>query len=237
MATILTPSKNLRPHLPVTGLSEAEAADAIHLDMLLDRLRHYGDQFERALGLYLHCENLLNMEVESNGILGPCTKVYEFHDWMTIAARDAAMTIYHYSCVLDALHKRIGCCPTLMPFLDRASLTRARRLFHKHFPRAERIRHGLGHSAELAATPNRLKQNSTSKKFQSDNITIGSNVFIQNSVSDGKLMLTRNGELLQIKISQNTLNNLLTIQSAVFDAFRAIEVAFSRNPVSALPRE
>jgi hypothetical protein len=68
--------------------------------------------------------------------------------WQLIAARDAPMTIYHFGTALAALRRQVGRYPTLCAVVDTDKLKKAHGTFSHNFPRAERIRHAIGHTAE-----------------------------------------------------------------------------------------
>src|SRR5829696_6885478 len=82
-----------------------EREHAQHFSTQLHMLRMYVIAFSRAVHLIDHCENLL----KSLPSIPDRQKVF---DWTAIAARDAAMTIYHFRSTLYSV-QNFKHCPTL----------------------------------------------------------------------------------------------------------------------------
>ena len=189
------------PRISASFLTGQEAEEADHLDILLSALDGYVRNFADALGLFDF--SLAESEDRENPL----------GRWMFIAARDAGVTIYHFGVILDAIHKRIDTCLTLVPQLDRQALSRAAEAFAHRFPTQEAARNAISHAAELIESPPELRRN------------ISGNLFVRNSLLGRKLTMTHRGKLLEVDISDVSLDHLTEILNLVFAAFRPIEAA------------
>src|SRR5256885_4764441 len=49
--------------------------------------------------------------------------------WQSIAARDGAMTIYHFGCAIDGIKNSLPAAPTLNAKIDRQALKNASNIF------------------------------------------------------------------------------------------------------------
>src|SRR5690349_10540688 len=79
-----------------------------------------------------------------------------------IAARDAAMTVWHFGDAMGqistAMYRDV---PTLRELVDRSILRSATKRFNECFRGAEAIRDAISHIAEFGGTLQKLDENST----------------------------------------------------------------------------
>jgi hypothetical protein len=135
---------------------------ALHIDRLLSLLLKYEERFLSALALFDCCESEMGrqfsfaasrMHLDKKG--GGATSVPEVEttvEWMTMAARDGALTIYHFGNTLEAIRRALPSCPTINSGVDHQILRSASKYFRKEFPRYEAIRHVVSHAADFTAT-------------------------------------------------------------------------------------
>ena len=169
------------PRISGSFLTGQEAEEAGHLDILLSELDGYVRTFADALALF---DFGLSESGERENPRGR---------WRFIAARDAGMTIYHFGVILDAIHKRIGTCLTLVPHLDKPTMSKATEEFANRFPTQEAARNAIGHAAEMIESPDQLRRN------------IMGNIFVRDSLLGRNLSMTWKGKLLSVEISDATL--------------------------------
>jgi hypothetical protein len=73
--------------------------------------------------------------------------------WTVMAARDGALTIYHFGKTIDALRQSFNSCPYIKGLVDHQVLREASKSFRREFPDSEAIRHVVGHVIDFCATP------------------------------------------------------------------------------------
>jgi hypothetical protein len=81
-----------------------------------------------------------------------------FIQYGIVAAKEGALNIYHFGCSLDALRGQVGRCPSTRGTVDIVKLRQADKLFKRHFPNADTIRHAVAHAGEIWTSPARAKQ-------------------------------------------------------------------------------
>jgi hypothetical protein len=146
-----------------------------------------------------------------------------------MAARDGAMTVYHFSGVIDAIKKSQKNTPTLRALVDGKRIRAAGRQFKVHFPQFEQIRHAIAHDAEFAATPElKRKHRSPEDKItlEGHELTIGDS-FDAETV---KFCTSIDGHRVSYELSRASLNNLIAVQREVYGAFNKAFRHCKRSP-------
>ena len=142
-------------------ISPAEQKAGHHIAQAVVALNSYLEEFHYALKLFdaidaemaklAPASALRSMPQAEQTAWGD--KMMTYLRWKQIAARDAAMTIYHIGRAISAIRtKNLPLCPTLGALTDHAALREADRRFERAFPHYELIRHAIGHAAEIMAT-------------------------------------------------------------------------------------
>ena len=186
------------------------------------------NDFKAALDLfdlskYLAANNFLNQQ---------------YRAWQRIALRDGAMTIYHFGRSLkEGSGNGLKECPRLRSLLISEHLHRARRMFSRKFPKAERVRHGAAHSAEITESKANFDANSFSGNTDGLGLIQGnaSKLLVQNVVSDRHYVTTHQGEIVRYELSAETFGSLGEIAREFYLAFDDVErfPRRIRNPMTA----
>lgn len=206
------------PRMPVSQLSGDEADNADHLEFLLSMLGGYARTLEDAVHLFDYFERLFGEWREKGD-----GRETIFRGWPAVAARDAALSIYHFGIVLSGIRSRIGVCPTLFPLCNHNDLKSAWKMFRDSFPTAERMRHAIGHSSDMVVTPGKLLKNiPKTGEF--------ANMLVLSSLVNKRLTFTFNGEGLSVEISNETAERIEAIKRVVWEAFGPIEEAYGTKP-------
>lgn len=148
-----------------------------------------------------------------------------YSSWMMVAARDGAMSIYHFIKAMEGVKHCIHKAPTIEACFDRSVSRLATKLFNSHFPNWNEIRHAVAHAAELSETPEKLKSNSFSKELSLDGVHINKGgdgtgcVFISNGLINNSFSTTINGKLLQYEVSSQMHLALTEVRDQFFSAF------------------
>jgi hypothetical protein len=114
----------------------------------LGHLWQYADEFGGAIALFDHAAE-------------HCTEGVRdvYFRWVRIAARDGAMSLYHYSECLKAIRTSTG-QTAWSNAIDMKALRDLAKEFRHRFPHIEVVRDGIGHSAELSASVSAIENNS-----------------------------------------------------------------------------
>lgn len=151
--------------------------------------------------------------------------------WQMVAARDGAMTIYHFATALAGIRETVSASPTLYGLVDMLKLKAANQLLHKRFPNFGDVRNAVAHVADKMKTPSKYDEHSFSGSMnnaaiKADNI---SGLTISNMLMDRKYANTWNGKLLEYEISGETVASLNEIKSEVWSIFRSVEHELHRR--------
>jgi len=88
-----------------------------------------------------------------------------------MAARDGALTIYHFGNAIEGIRKSLPRCPAVNASVDHDILRDASKTFRKAFPNYEAIRHVTGHVSDFTATPDRRREHSHIGELEVGNIS------------------------------------------------------------------
>lgn len=69
-------------------------------------------------------------------------------NWRLVAAKDCAMTTYHFCYALIGLEDNLKAAPKMQSLIDPDALDRAKNFFDETFPTYKKMRHGLAHGEE-----------------------------------------------------------------------------------------
>ena len=130
------------PNISMSVLPEPERAATWTFTNSIGRLASLIDDFGAALDLFELSEFLMQ-----RNFINP-----QFRRWMTIAARDGAMTIAHFGRVLVHSGRGLKDCHSLRKSVRHEMLSSARRRFSRSFPKADEVRHATAHRAEMTET-------------------------------------------------------------------------------------
>ena len=158
-----------------------------------------------------------------------------YHKWQLCAARDCAMSIYHFGRIIEGIDESLAYCPTLRDKIDGRAKRDARKRFESQFPSYISLRNALAHSAERAKTAKDLKRHG---KMASRTIALTPYISIRSGSREDSLLLSDNiygttfssmwnGQVIKCEISDQSGTWLDDIINAYWAAFDAI---IDQNP-------
>ncbi len=146
-----------------------------------------------------------------------------FISWEFIAARDGAMSIYHFFNAMDAVNTWAHKSKSIADNLDRDALKNAFKIKKQHFPRFEAMRHAVSHAGELQKNQKRIDDNFYSGSYDGSIKIVADpgtgNGAIYNSLFGDNYVSMINNEIIEYKINDETLDILSTIAKIYFGAF------------------
>lgn len=189
-----------------------EQPAARHICAQLRQLHVQVGHFERAVELADYCEDLLNT--------GGNSDAKRPIDWMALAARDAAFTVYHFQSVVRSIRDQLHRAPSLQRKVDTKALEAAYRRIDDEIPAWKAMRHAVGHLADM-----RFRLEDVDRHNLPDGLNI-QNAF---KVSTRELFMTRNGKWMSLSLTHATLCALEDIMLDVFAAFAKAAVQWRRD--------
>ncbi|MHA6685122.1 hypothetical protein [Mesorhizobium sp. A556] len=149
-----------------------------------------------------------------------------------IAARDVAMTIFHFRFLLNTITGGVFKSPTLLRLSDEKALRSLMSRFENYFIKAERARNAVGHSAELVSTPEKLTENIVSGDRNIAGVVsiAGGGSFFIGSILNGRtLTMTIQNDVVSVEVSSESLQVLDSLCDTLFDALRPAEAELRKR--------
>lgn len=146
-------------------------------------------------------------------------------DWREMAARDGAISIYHFGQTTEAINDNLPTCPSLNKHVNRDALKIAFKLFRARFPRYEMIRHVVGHAAEWAGTSGLRKRHSHKGQWKGgpagEELTLANEtgeLQFLGSLVGNKFYVSHDGKVYDYEVSPTTLEKMRSIRRAIYAA-------------------
>jgi hypothetical protein len=205
--------KRTAPQLYYGDLPESQDHAHQLVGHALDIMNHYVDCFESALELHDHGQWKFLTTKKKNARI--------FRHWQFIAARDGALSVYHFHWALQGLVSALNDCSYLAERLDLKTFRAARRRFEGWFPNAIQLRHAVGHSAEKTKNRREHLEHGFTGICKIPGLNLGRvrNYVITDHLYRRTFCNTWKGKIECYKINGENLERLALTRNAVFDAF------------------
>ena len=213
-------------HIP-----DGEGEATRHLWSLLFLLGWYEQQFRHALALFNGCEQGRSpLPANPNDIPKYPIIESEWHTlnaWQTIAARDGALSIYHFGQALAAIPPWLGNCPTVRGLVSHDALRLARKSFVAALPSYDALRHAVGHAADFNATLEKREAHSIQPPWKE---TAGAATLqflgakpmrVTEELHGRAYLVTYDGQIHHYEIKPETLDALRKVRERIYVAFEA----------------
>lgn len=216
VATIASAEDALQPFQYIQELPEDQRGGALHISSLLREAAYLVSSFREALDLFDHALKRRNAISGVSVALGDqrrtdlrMSRIVRMQRWQTIAARDGAMTIWHFFMNLKAIDKILHLqCPDLLAALPQVRLKLIANLRKTHFKDYADVRHAVGHKAELRGT----------REIQRKNALDGWIMF-SDQILDRTFYTCIGGRVVHYDVSEGTLCLLRQILNELYAAF------------------
>jgi hypothetical protein len=86
--------------------------------------------------------------------------------WQLMAARDGALTIYHFGRAIEGLRNSLGFCPALSSQVDSRKIKNAQKIFESRFPDNIEIRNAVAHVADFSQTTEKKTSHAVKGPFK-----------------------------------------------------------------------
>lgn len=134
--------------------------------------------------------------------------------WEFIAARDGAMTIYHFKKTMKAIRGSVGAAPSLLEQVDTEKLKLASNLLDSYFPRADKLRDLVAHAAETTIKP--FAPNTTNEQRP--------NVLVLHSLAGRRYTSDYRGETFSYELSEASMGKLNSVKLRIFEGFDLVNI-------------
>lgn len=214
--TIIVPE--IDPH----QLPPDEQDAARNLNDSLRALPDYANQLRSAVSLFENCDRMLEAQPNPDqpGLLEM------FWGWKTVAARDGAMTIWHFGKrMAGAQTTLMKHCPTVSAAINRSKLKMAGQLFRESFLGHEDMRHGVAHAGEMVSTPELRTKNAFYGSYESETLWFGpSHDVVVSDILIGNHFTTMgfDGKIVSYELSSATAQRLDNVLLTFLSAFDSI---------------
>lgn len=216
-------------------LDDAEAEEIRHLAGFAMALNCYSSDFYYSLVLFDFARMNSSKYIKNYPTASDCPTPEEerfiqemdiFRAWSPLAARDGAMTLFHFSKTLDALKACVANCPSISRVVDHDEFRDIRRSFKKQFPDFEGVRHGVAHSGELLKDQKRRELNSVTGP-----IALGGGLELSEGAQmmGGEIIINRHfkkvyeGRLVSYELSPENWQFLEQLVDRIYALLKALE--------------
>jgi hypothetical protein len=140
--------------------------------------------------------------------------------WTHIAARDGALQIYHFGKSMEKIKDTLHSCPVLNSYVNRQELRSSTKLFTSSFRRNEKIRHAIGHTAELVYSEKTFEEQAVKNYSDSAIQAENSGIVMQGNLYGREYKTTLDGKVYSYEISDATHQKLLSVAQHFCNAFQ-----------------
>jgi len=148
---ILTNAYEGIPEIDRGRIPADQMAAFLHVSQLLAELSLYERRFLLAVYLYEYCQTA-GWELGENDWQKLEWSLWTTGGWQQIAARDGALTIYHFGRAIEGLRESFRPCPALSDQVDYDKIRQAYKDFKSAFPHFIEIRAAVAHVADFSGT-------------------------------------------------------------------------------------
>lgn len=207
------------PSIDRDDISAEEMPSFLHVQTLLAELGLYERHLLLAVYLYEYSDHAAR-EITDFAKLE--WALWTTDGWQSIAARDGAMTIYHFGCSIDGIKNSLPTTPTLNAKIDRQALKNASNIFRSSFPGYLALRHVVAHVADFSQTLEKkashaVKGPFSKGLFRSDDpkgVT-----WLGGNMNGCTYAVTYEGEAFTYDLNRDSVAKLRSIKDRIYSAF------------------
>lgn len=130
-------------------------------------------------------------------------------EWKSMAARDAAFSVFHFQRTFERFREQIPRrCPQLRKHIDFGKLRTAWKLYRSWFKYTVPLRHAIGHSAEFYMTVEDRARHATHE-----------DIFVESMMLDTVLSVPSSGEFVSIDVSSETVKRLERVRTLILESY------------------
>jgi hypothetical protein len=139
-----------------------------------------------------------------------------------IAARDGALSVFHFKCCLEAIKKQLPRSKSLSVLVDTVKIRETLKRFSVLFPHSDNVRHGIAHAGELLSSPERMKQNGMKVSRYGPGFAVHEGGYLLAALHDRTYSVGNLGEVFSLTLDHVAISNLRTVRSSVEEALHPL---------------
>jgi hypothetical protein len=147
-----------------------------------------------------------------------------------IAARDGALSIFHFKCSLEAIKKQLPRCPSIAAKVDAVKIREALKQLSAFFPHTDNVRNAIAHAGERFSSPERIKEHSMKLPRYGPGFAIDEGGHLLSALHERTYSVGNLGEVFSLTLDQTAVSNLQQVISSVQQAFQAYFEELGRPP-------
>jgi hypothetical protein len=223
-AVSIEPNIFLMPRIATWVLPESEQDAASAVFSNLNHMSVMVERFQSAIELYDYSIRKRSKmpDGEDQNIVAK---------WPFMAGQIAAMTIYDFFQLTQAINKQLHLCPTILNVVDQEAKKCAQREFSVYFPDYANLRNAAAHIGELSSTTAKLKLNSAAVS-ELESINVGGNseakIRIGQLIHNDRYASTFEGKLVELSLNEESIERLAGCLIEWRKAFMPAEIETKR---------
>lgn len=216
------------PSLKTNNLNDPEVALKDHLEDILVGLSLSANNFSDTVDIIDYLEEIVDFDREiSKNIDEPFRHLYQeefkYRRWKMIAARDAAMTVFHFGQYLHGIGASSAKFPNDKLFINRIHLKEAYKIFNREFKGHRDMRDAVAHSAQLHKSLEDLERNKLLGNYHLPGVSLhghkDSQTFIYEMLNGRDFVKSWNHKLVSVSVTSEKADALHQIVETAFQAF------------------
>lgn len=196
-----------------TSSDEAEIFNCIKINQL--NLSRFLEDFQHSTSLF---------ELLERGGGPPNVGVFGgvFINYRIIAAKDAAMNLYHFRCSLKAIVEQSKFVPSRISSTSMQSVKDQLLLFDSQFPHTDTIRNGIAHAGELHNTPIKINAATETKRQKAHGVETGPGGLLICALFERTFTIGKQRKLFSMQVDNSTISILVSIADSVNSIFASL---------------
>ncbi len=157
-------------------------------------------------------------------------KKTEYFAYRMIAARDGALSVFHFKCCLEAIKKQLPRSKSLSALVDSVKIREILKRFSVLFPHTDNVRHAIAHAGEIFTSPERMKQHGMKVSRYGPGFAVHEGGYLLSALHDRTYSVGNHGEIFSVTLDRASISNLRTVLSSVQEAFQVAIEAQGQSP-------
>lgn len=207
------------PSIARSSIPAEEMPSFLHIQTLLAELGVYERHLLLAVYLYEYGDQAAR-EITDFAKLE--LALWTTGGWQSIAARDGAMTIYHFGCAIDGIKNSLPASPTLNAKIDRRKLKDAGNIFESSFPGYLALRHVVAHVADFSQTLEKKTSHAVKGPFKNGLFRSDDPkgvTWLGGNMNGCTYAVTYKGEAFTYDLNRESVAKLRSIKNRIYSAF------------------
>jgi hypothetical protein len=233
------------PRFMTRELPPEDQAGAFDVQTALMQLDHYARRYKSSLELIDRCLSEKKEAKDWNAVSIKGSEDFwavreRLHNWMSIAERDAVITVWDFSTTVYEIRKLLDRCKGLNELVDRPALERVLKNLSERFPDRKKARHAAAHPADMSKTADERSRHSVSGPMEIPGFLLmtgdAKNIFISAASVNGVVTSTYRGEVIEAPVTWAGYQALVEIRDELYKCFETASKTLEERMRSRLLR-